>query len=585
MSWIKEEDMRAIRQQADIVDILSHYLSLTKKGKNYVAVCPFHDDHDPSLSISVDKQIYKCFVCGAGGNVFTFVQRIENISFPEAVCKVAQMIGYPLQIKAPAPKEDAREKPYYDVLQSYIQFCSYELQSEEGFPCMEYIRSRHLNEDILRRFEIGYAPDDARSLNFFQAKKYSQDLLFKTGLIHQGDKGIRATFFDRLMIPIHDDQGNPVGFTARRLSRNADVPKYINTSQTEIYEKGNLIFNYHRAKSFARKNQRVILVEGAMDVLAFEKADIHESIACLGTACTKAQLLLIKALKVPVTVCYDGDRAGQDATYKFCSMALDMNLDIQIVKNPSQMDPDEIYESSGGKGLLDLIKKTISPAEFYLDYLTKKYDLENYEDKRKFIDIMADCIKKTCTDLEKANYYAKIRVMTGFDLSLSNQKEISSAQAQKKRQVVFLQNPKNGRDLAERNCLNMILLSKDAALRFKEDIGFFKNELCNQLSYYCYDIYRHRDRIDFDELISRIEEENVRNFLLDLLSDSFRSTEYDEKLFLDCIDKIKECAFQEQIDQINQRIKETVDSLEKLELAQKKKELIIKKNDLRRKEG
>ena len=136
MSWIREEDMRAIRQQADIVDVLSHYLSLTKKGKNYMAVCPFHDDHDPSLSISTDKQIFKCFVCGTGGNVFSFVQKIENISFPEAVVKVAEMIGYPLRIEAPIVKEQSAEQPYFDLMQSYIQFCAYELQSEDGFSCM-----------------------------------------------------------------------------------------------------------------------------------------------------------------------------------------------------------------------------------------------------------------------------------------------------------------------------------------------------------------------------------------------------------------------------------------------------------------
>lgn len=584
MSWIKEEDMRAIRQQADIVDVLSHYLSLNKKGKNYMAVCPFHDDHDPSLSISTDKQIFKCFVCGTGGNVFTFVQKIENISFPEAVVKVAEMIGYPLRIEAPVMKEQSAEQPYYDLMQSYIQFCAYELQSEDGFLCMQYLQKRHIHEDIRKRFEIGYAPMDERSLHYFKAKNYATKDLLDTGLVHEGQQGMRATFFNRLMIPIHDDQGHPVGFTARKLSDMDQGPKYINTAQTKIYEKGNLIFNYHRAKNFARKNERVILVEGAMDVLAFEKAEIHESIACLGTACTKAQILLIKALKVPVIVCYDGDRSGRNATYKFSVLALENNVAMQIVKNPTEKDPDEIFENGGASALKNLVHKTISLAEFYLDYLSRKYDLENYEDKRKFVQIMEDCIRKTCTDFEKSTYFARIKEMTGFDLSLNEPKNTSRPEVKYRKVPMLLERPKDGRKQAEQSCLNMILLSKEAALRFKEEIGFFKDEICNQLSYYCYDIYRYQNRIDFDELISKIDEEDVRNFLLALLSDPFRMTKYDEKFFLDSVNKIRECTYQEQIDLINQKIIQSVDNQEKLELARQKREWIIKKNGLR-KEG
>ena len=151
MSWIKEEDMRAIRQQADIVDIMSNYLTLEKKGKNYRAICPFHDDHDPSLSISTDKQIFKCFVCGTGGNVFTFVQKIEEISFPEAVAKVAQMIGYPLEISTNGfePKPNVNQ-PYYDVMNDYIAYTQYELNAATGMACLEYCHRRNINEDIIK---------------------------------------------------------------------------------------------------------------------------------------------------------------------------------------------------------------------------------------------------------------------------------------------------------------------------------------------------------------------------------------------------------------------------------------------------
>ena len=310
MSWIREEDLKAIRQQADIVDVISHYLSVTKKGRNYAAVCPFHDDHDPSLSISPSKQIFKCFVCQAGGDVFGFVRKIENISYPEAVSKVADIIGYHLDLDPVViPVRKDENQSLHDLLQEYIRFCAYELVSVDGIRANEYLAYRKVNEDIINRFEIGYAPGNAQTLKFFSSKQFTKDELIRAGVVNEYEGNISASFTDRLMIPIHDANGKPVGFTARRLSNDVNIPKYINTTQTEIYEKGNLVFNYHRARNFARKNNRLILVEGAMDVIAFEKADIHESVACLGTACTHAQLALLRSVRVPILVCYDGDRA------------------------------------------------------------------------------------------------------------------------------------------------------------------------------------------------------------------------------------------------------------------------------------
>ena len=267
--------MKAIRQQADIVDIISQYISLDKKGKDYKGVCPFHDDHDPSMSVSVDKQIFKCFVCGTGGNAFTFVQKMESCSFPEAVYKVATMIGYPLSIQNQTFHERVDENQVlYDALHTYIDFTQYELNSESGANCLRYLKNRHISNEMIQKFQLGYAPDASYSMRFLNAKQIPIPVLKNTGLIFD-ELNPNIVFHDRFMIPIHDENGKPVGFSARRLSEDKDIPKYINTSQTPLYEKGNLIFNYHRAKETCRKEQRCILVEGAMDVLAYEKAGIH----------------------------------------------------------------------------------------------------------------------------------------------------------------------------------------------------------------------------------------------------------------------------------------------------------------------
>ena len=589
MSWISEDDIKAIRQQADIVDVMSRYITLEKQGKNYKAICPFHDDHDPSLSISTDKQIFKCFVCGTGGNVFTFVQKIENISFLEAVCKVAELIHYPLHMDKSQfqPKVD-QNQPLYDCIQSYIRFLTFELESENGESVKRYLSQRKINEDIIKRFEIGYAPESSRSVKYLKAKGFNEQILTDTGLIRTHDLNTYAVFDNRLMIPIHDENGNPVGFTARRLNEDKDVAKYINTSETKIYHKGNLIFNYHRAKEFAKKNKRCILVEGAMDVIAFEKADIHESIACLGTACTKEQMALLKRLNVPLVVCYDGDKAGKAATYKFGKLAVDYGLNFSIVKNTTGKDPDEIFNELGKDELYLSVHKTVSFVEFLLDYLPNQYDLDNYEDKKKFTSEMQSFIKRTCTDFEKADYYSRIKDLTGFDLSHQNQNiPVSKKESRNNAAVVRNIEPlKNGRTLAEHGVLWMILNSKLAADQFKDQIGFFQDPVCEELSLYCYDMYRNMDHIDFDVLMSYIEKEDVRNLLVSLMENPFHVDGYNEDFFNDSLMKIKECTLQAQIDNLNDQIKNVQDPMLKISLASKKQELIIQRNEiLHRKEG
>lgn len=589
MSWISEDDIKAIRQQADIVDVMSRYITLEKKGKDYKAICPFHDDHDPSLSISTDKQIFKCFVCGTGGNVFTFVQKIENISFLEAVCKVAELIHYPLHMDTSQfqPKVDENQ-PLYDCVQSYIRFLTYELQSENGESVKRYLSQRKINEDIIKRFEIGYAPESSRSVKYLKAKGFNEQILTDTGLIRTHDLDTYAVFDNRLMIPIHDENGNPVGFTARRLNEDKDVAKYINTSETKIYHKGHLIFNYHRAKEFAKKNKRCILVEGAMDVIAFEKADIHESIACLGTACTKEQIALLKRLNVPLVVCYDGDKAGKAATYKFGKLAVDYGLNFSIVKNTTGKDPDEIFNELGKDELYLSVHKTVSFVEFLFDYLPNQYDLDNYEDKKKFTSEMQSFIERTCTDFEKADYYSRIRDLTGFDLSHQSA-NIPAPKKESRNNAAVVRNIeplKNGRTLAEHGVLWMILNSKLAADQFKDQIGFFQDPVCEELSLYCYDMYRNMDHIDFDVLMSYIEKEDVRNLLVSLMENPFHVDGYNEDFFNDSLMKIKECTLQAQIDNLNDQIKKVQDPMLKISLASKKQELIIQRNEiLHRKEG
>ena len=582
MAWIRDEDMLAIRQKADIVDILSNYITLTKKGKNYVAICPFHDDHDPSLSISTDKQIFKCFVCGTGGDVFTFVQKIENISFTQAVVKVAQLINYPLDLPNTfVDKKEQKFQSQYDLLNDYIQFMNYELYSDEGIKALDYLHSRKFSDEMIKKFELGYAPASQRSLHYFNAKHFTQDQLNEVGLLSSAQT---AFFSNRVVIPIHDAYGNPVGFSARRLSDASDEPKYINTTQTVLYEKGKLIFNYSHAKEAARKAHRIILVEGAMDVFGFEKAGVHEAVACLGTAITQDQIHLISQLQVPVVVYYDNDRAGQDAAYKFGKMALKAHIPFTIVKNDLAKDPDDIFIEFGKDELMKSVERTVSFVEFLFQYLTKKYNLENYEDKKNFAEEISAVIESTCQDFEKVSYYAVLKQKTGFDFSKLT--PVKKENKQKYSAPRYLPVPEEGRKKAEYIALWYMLHSMRATQRFKEEIGFFKDEVCNQLSLYIYDQYRSKDTLSTDELFATVVEEKVRNLLATLLMNPFHYEPLNEEFFEDSLMKIKECTLQDQIDFLNQKIEKLSDPVQKVKTAAMKQELILQRNRIRnRKEG
>ncbi|MDD7282046.1 DNA primase [Floccifex sp.] len=579
MSWIKEEDMKEIRSRADIVDIIGQYLALEKKGKGYRCICPFHDDHDPSMQINTEKQIFKCFVCGTGGNVFTFVQKIEKISFPEAVSKVASMVGYPLSIHQYDSVKVDKNKKYHDILSNFIQFTQYELNSEDGQSCLSYLKKRNISKSLIEKFQIGYAPNSDVSYRFLSGKQISNEDLKEVGLLYD-ETNDYVVFSNRLMIPIHDENGNPVGFTARRLNEDKDVSKYINTPQTILYEKGNLIFNYHRVKQSARKMNRCILVEGAMDVLAYEKAGIEQALACLGTACTSQQIRLLKKLQVPILVAYDGDQAGQNATYKFGKLAVENGLKFQIVQNKTLLDPDELIEKYGKDELVSQLSNTISFVDFLFDYLKNVYSLSNYEDKKNYAQEIYSYVMKCCDEYEIGMYLKRIKIETGFDF---NNTQENKKQTKKEYRPVYFNELQSGRISAEKTVMAMICSSKKAAEQFQNEIGFFSDSVCNQLSLYCYDLYRQNNQIDIDSLLSRIEEEDVRNLLVELMNEF--DFVYNEDLFNDSLLKIKECALQDAIDSLNNQISNLSNPIEKAKLAMKKNELISQKIELRRKDG
>lgn len=633
---IAQSDLQALRNQADIADVISHYIPVEKKGKDHVAVCPFHDDHDPSLHISGDKQIFKCFVCGAGGDVFSFVEKYEKVSFVQAVQKVADYAHYslPFEYKEMVPATVLANQDLYKTLDQFSAYCRYELSSQDGQLARNYLEKRKVTKDIIDRFEIGYAPSYPLVKEFLEARFANIRPLEQSGLVRIGTNDLQPVFFERLMIPLHDVHGRIVGYTARVLPGDNQNAKYINTSQTVLYEKGKLIFNYHRAKEICRQSGRLILCEGAMDVIGLAKAGFQEGIACLGTACSQEQLDLMKKCQVPIVVFYDQDAAGQKAIWNFGQKAMQANLRFSIVKPRSDLgkDPDEIYLHHGKEALNQVLSQTISFAEFAFHYLQEELSLDNYEDKKSFALKMEEIIRML-DPYEQPAFFEKLQTLTGFhfegalpfehkgDQSLlkkspssysSSSSSLPSSLPSLKNNRAFSQSSKlfkknftplkgvrsqevaNSIPKVEKNedaqkyILWLMLYSEEYVERFLHDVGFFQDINCSKLGMYIQNAYHTSQDIEVVSLCECVEEEDVRDLLasLDQIPDC---SLYAEAIYKDSVLKIQEDLVKVQIQELKQRLDTYLkqkNPLEKsaqercLKLMEKKRTLVAKQREI-----
>ena len=560
MARLSEDKINEIRSHSDIVEVISKYIPLSKKGKSFVGNCPFHDDHDPSMSVSQEKQIFKCFACGAGGNVFNFVSRYENISFIESVVEVAKISNLDIgDVELTVHPINTHLAPYYKLNQAFIEYTHYMLLAGGYSNILEYLHRRGIHDDLIKKFEIGYNPKEDALYHYLKAKKFKDEEMIEANLVRLTSQGIHDVFTSRITIPIHDRYGNPIAFTARRTVEN-DEAKYINTMQTPCYVKGNVIFNYHRAAAACKKTKRVLLVEGAMDVIAFYKAEIEDVVATLGTACTKEQLKLLKQLHVKVDVCYDGDEAGIHATYKFGKMASECGLLFEVIDNRTALDPDEIIEKYGKEELRALSLKTISWIDFCFEYLQKKYHLENYSQKVEYAKEMRTEIERLSEAFLKENYLKRLYELTGFDMSQKNTERKPILKSYSKA-VRFRYG-----EAAEYEILGQMLLSRQAVNLFKNDLGFLIHPVCNQLALYLINEYRLSDTIQVADLLNQIQEDEVRNLLIDLCEWELAPKSLNLEVLNDAIHKIHDRCIEARIKEMAQLAKKMSNPLDKAKL-------------------
>ncbi len=301
MAKIDEETIRKIKESNDIVEVIGYYLSLTPKGKNYFSVCPFHDDHSPSMSISPDKQIYRCFVCGANGNVITFVKDYLKVSFLEALDILSKRANLNLKLNINEP-DNSPYKESYDIYKLALSYYKNNLNTKSGEEARKYLEERNLTKETIDYFDIGLSLKSGLSSSL--AKTYNKDKLIALGLARED---LSDLFTNRIMFTIRDNHGFPVAFSARTYQNLPGEPKYINSRETEIFKKGKVLYNFYRAKDYIRKEREVIINEGFMEVIRLHTIGIDNAVALMGTSFTTDHLEIIKNLKVKVVLNLDQD--------------------------------------------------------------------------------------------------------------------------------------------------------------------------------------------------------------------------------------------------------------------------------------
>lgn len=425
---IAEEKINEIRQAVEIVDVVGDYVQLKKHGRNYFGLCPFHGENTPSFSVSPDKQIYHCFGCGAGGNVFSFLMDVDGLSFQEAALKLAERANIHLEVEAAAPsKRNSFPENYRQMVDAHELLRKFYhhllVNTDEGHQALEYLVKRGFSKESIDKFQIGYAlPSWEFVTNFLQKKGYSAEQMEKAGLIIKRDRD--GTFFDRfrdrVMFPIFDHQGNTIAFSGRALGD--DEPKYLNSPETPIFNKSKILYNFSKARTSIRKHQQVILFEGFADVIAADRAGVENGVATMGTSLTNEHVSIIKKNAQNITICYDSDNAGIEAAYRAAVMLNEAGCTLKVAMMPGGLDPDDYIRKYGEeKFRQEVIGSSATFTSFKLQYFRRGKNLQNEGDRLQYIEEVLKEISRLDKAVEKDLYLRQLA--DEFSLSLDALKQ------------------------------------------------------------------------------------------------------------------------------------------------------------------
>ena len=403
--YYSEDFVEEVRQRNDIVDIISSYVNLKRSGSNYVGLCPFHNEKTASFSVSGNKQMYYCFGCGAGGNVFTFLMEYENLTFPEALAQLAERAGMELPEQSETTEEKRRRNVREQILEIYKIAANYyyaKLNSERGREAKQYLLGRELSEETIRHFGLGYSDKYSNDLyQYMKAKGYDDSLLNQTGLFQfQEAKGVYDKFWNRVMFPIMDRRNKVIAFGGRVMGDGK--PKYLNSPETMIFDKSRNLFGLNFVHG--KQDHGMIVCEGYMDVIALHQAGFTNAVASLGTAFTSQQSSLLKRYTDTVYLCYDSDGAGVKAALRAIPMLKEAGITVKVINMRPYKDPDEFIKALSKEEFQKRIDQAQNSFFYEIDRLRTAYNMEDPEEKTRFMNEVAKKCLTFDNEIERNNY-------------------------------------------------------------------------------------------------------------------------------------------------------------------------------------
>lgn len=525
MALFSTEEINAIREKADIISIVGSYIPLTQRGKNYFCVCPFHDDHSPSMSLSSEKQIYKCFSCNATGNVFTFVSEYENVSFIEAVAIVADKCGMELSKEAFKNNVSQLFKEEHEIMEISQKYFLNNLRTDAGKEAIEYLKKRGINDEIIKEFGIGLSIDSNDSLFKLLTKKdYDTKKILDIGLVNDVNGKIYDMFSRRITFPLWDKDGNIVGFSARIYRGEKDVSKYMNSRESKIFKKGETLYNYHNARDSIKREKKVIVVEGFMDAIRISASGIKNVVALQGTAMTKEQITLLKKLRAKVILCLDNDSAGELATVNNGEELVKNDVETLVIRLSGQKDPDEYILANGADAFLENVNSPITYFEFKMNYLKQNKNLDNVEDLSAYINAVLKNLASNNDSILREVTLNKIS--KEYDLSLDVLKsKLNNFEPVEVKSVVkpvtVVKKRKDAYSIGSEKILYFMMNGEEYINEYQKKLGYFSDpiyrEIANEIVYFC-NMMKAITVADFITYVT--DKVEIRDKVMEIVNDS-----------------------------------------------------------------
>ena len=605
-----------ILKQVNIVDIISSFIKVTKKGRNYVALCPFHADSNPSMMISPEKQIFKCFVCQTGGDAITFVKKYKNCSYFEAVKTVAQIAGIHDErlenYKTSNSNISDETKKIYNCLSEINRLYGiYLYNTDEGRQtALDYLHNRGLTDEIINKFKIGYSIiDGEKTTKTLLNSGFSLKTIEKTGIGNIFGEKIKDNNAGRVIFSITNTDGQVVGFSARELSNDKNVAKYINSPEVEggVFHKSNILYNYFNAKDAARREKFIYVVEGFMDAIALDKIGINNVVALMGTVLTQEHIKLLRYLNCEVRLCLDNDGPGQDAMIKIAKQLRNSDVKYLFVSNnqvANGKDSDEIFKNSGAEGLKKYLNTLISEGEFILNYYSKKLNMDSLDDKKTILNMFIPFLAKLNNPLDLELYCNKLSQVSGFSLeiiksqinSYISNKNIGNKSDESIGKLNFKKKDKvlTRLELSERQVVRYMLENKDAVEQYNLKLGYLINDDYRQIATLLEEYlneFNGKEEYSTSNIINYIncykedlnneEKEKIINKISSISLDDYMIPPYTIQTFDDCIHVINEEKEWQRSNEVYQQTsfgKSDSDKIQQaMALLEKRKELIKKK--------